>query len=70
MVKFSSALLVLTTLAISVFASPIEPRDPNKVKNDLKQVARDVMNLNAAIGNIGASLSITEAMVNIVLIHR
>ena len=70
MVKFNSALLVLTTLAISVFASPIEPRDANKVKSDLKQVARDVTNLDIEVTGIGASLSLNQALVNILLIHR
>ncbi|KAF8341814.1 hydrophobic surface binding protein A-domain-containing protein [Amanita rubescens] len=62
MVKFSSALLVLTTLAISAFASPIEPRDVNKVESDLKQVAHDIVSLNTAVTNVGAMLSLSQAL--------
>jgi hypothetical protein len=70
MVKFSSALLVLTTLAISAFASPVEPRDVNKVETDLKQVAHDIVSLNTAITDVGTALSLSQAFVNIILIHR
>ena len=56
MVNFSSALLVFTTLAVSVFASPIEHCDIHRVKNDLRQVEHDITNFDAMVTGLSPRL--------------
>jgi hypothetical protein len=64
MVKLSSALLVFATLAVSVFASPIEHRDVNKVKADLRQVERDITTFDAAVNGLSTPFTVGQAVVN------
>ncbi|KAF8672538.1 hypothetical protein AX14_005548 [Amanita brunnescens Koide BX004] len=62
MVKLSSALLVFATLAVSVFASPIEHRDVNKVKADLRQVERDITTFDAAVNGLSTPFTVGQAV--------
>ncbi|KAF8622802.1 hypothetical protein AX15_006729 [Amanita polypyramis BW_CC] len=62
MVKLTSAFFVVASLALAVFASPIEQRDVNKVKNDLRQVAHDVSALDTTISDLGSTISIVQAL--------
>ena len=70
MVKFSSILLALTALTVSVFASPINHRNINKVKNDLRQLNHDITKLDAMVTDIGSTMSIPQALVNSISVHR
>lgn len=70
MVKFSPALLVITTLALSVFASPIEHRDIIKVEDDLQRVGHDITDIDNLVAGLSGKLSLHDALVNTISLHR
>ena len=63
MVKFS-ALFIIASIAVSAFASPLRQRDISKVKADFQDTVRAVVNLDAAVSNIGKSVTVPQAMVS------
>lgn len=70
MVKFSPALLVFTTLALSVFASPIEHRDIPGVEAALRQIGTDITNLDGLVNGLKAPLPMHDALVDTISLHR
>jgi len=62
MVKYTSALFIIASIAVSAFASPLLQRDISKLKADFRDTGRAVIALDAKFSGVGATVTMSDAL--------